>query len=120
MSKLITCNQGLNIAFTAIMSLYSAKCFSGWEGPAQIEYLYSGSVGGRTAIGLVGENPNPANCAKGSDLIFDTTSPEFPWMWSIIMTAYSKDLPIHIFINSCDTVRNQPLVKDVRLHRESQ
>ncbi|MCP4986927.1 MAG: hypothetical protein GY928_13010 [Colwellia sp.] len=105
--------------FILLCSIIPFEVYSQWYDMKIIEYVYSGSVGGRTAISLVGGNPNPGSCTNTFDLFLDSSNPQFPWMWSIILTSYTKDIPISVNIQGCGSSYNLPIVTDVRLNRVS-
>ena len=70
----------------------------GWYTNLAIKYVYGGSVGGRVAAGVTasipeGSCPNPAS----NEFTIDVNG-QYGWaMWSIVMFAYSKGLPISIY-----------------------
>lgn len=88
---------------------------AGWLRDKQIEYVYSGDVGQRTAIKFVGETPSSA-CAVNGDYVFDESSPKFPWLWTLVIASFSKGNPIDVYVEGCGSY-NSPLIKDVIIKR---
>ena len=104
--------------FMVCLFAVSAETHAQWSMDRTIASLNSGQAGGRTSIKLVGEQPNPYNCTYGFDLYFDQNNPRFSTMWSIVVLAFTMDIPIDVHIQGCaGSPYNLPLVTDVQLRR---
>lgn len=104
-------------AAAVLASLFAGSVSADWYNGTTIEYLYSGSAGNRTAISLVGGNPNadPVICQSVDNLVLETGHADFKYLWSIVLSAYLQERAIDVYIKGCDPLLGYPIVTDVRL-----
>jgi|ERR1700730_868179 hypothetical protein len=94
------------VGFVAAMSVVSislAGAPSGWYLNQTIKYVYGGTVGNRAAVAVTGSITS-GTCLNTGEFTIDENSAHGWVMWSIIILAYSKSLPINIYTDgSCGT-----------------
>ena len=78
--------------FTVIAGSTTAQWYTGLT----ISYVYSGSAGGRAAVG-VSNAIATGTCPANSEFAFSLTSPYFATQWSTISIAYTTGQTISIF-----------------------
>ena len=108
-----------SIIYVALLvSFIPTIASAGWDRNRQIDYVYSGDAGERTSIKLVGAAPViPSGCdVNATEYVFDESNPKFPWIWTLVLTSFTKGNPIDIFVDGCGAY-NYPLIKDVILKK---
>ena len=94
---------------------YSSSQASGWVYNQEIQYLYAGQSGGRYSIKVKGNQPNPDSCGASFDLVI-ANNEKFKEMWSLLLTAYTTNKPVGIYLNGCSGAPyNIPVITDVLL-----
>jgi hypothetical protein len=107
-------NKLVVMAISIQMLLWSVNSFAGgWYYDARVQYLYSGKIGGRNAVKLVGLSPNPDGCPNTYDLVVDDANPRFKEIWSLLLSSYLTDKPVSVYLSGCGSTYNFPAITDV-------
>jgi hypothetical protein len=93
MKKLILAILGL---FLFMSGSAHAGASGGWYNGVTIKYVYAGSIGNRIAI-TVSPPINVGTCPVQGELALDQNNPYFFAMYTIIMTAKVKALPVNVY-----------------------
>lgn len=81
----------------------TAAAPQGWYRQVSVKYLYAGRVGGRAAV-MINQSVNYGTCA-GPEFTLEADSEYFPYMFAMLMNAYTKGTSINIYTDGVCTTQ---------------
>ena len=73
----------------------------GWYRNVTIKYVYAGQKGGRAAV-AINETVNHGTCPS-QEFTLDIDSEYFPYIFAMLMSAYTKATPMNIYTDGICT-----------------
>jgi hypothetical protein len=96
----------LCVAALSCFAFYPSKGYAGtpagWYNGLTISYVYSGTTGNRSAVGVSTAIPGD-DCTETTEFDFNVASAQFTQVWSIVLLAYAEGSQISVYTDGTCT-----------------